>query len=150
VKKLLCIIGLLMAITIIAACGSTSGDPQIKVSEPWSRPSPMMAGNGAVYMVLSNEGGSDDTLISAETDIAAVVELHETKMENDVMKMSPVHTINIPAGESVMLKPGGLHVMLINLQKELVPGETVTLTLNFEKSAPITIEAEIREMGNMK
>ena len=117
--------------------------------EPWSRPSPMAAGNGAVYMMLMNEGGSADTLISVETDIAEVVELHETKMENDVMKMSPVQGgIEVPGGGSAELKPGGLHVMLINLKEELVPGEKISLTLNFEKSGPMKVEAEIREMGD--
>jgi hypothetical protein len=152
VKKLAFLLVLIFAITVLVACGAmpntnTGNNPQIKVMEPWSRPSPVMAGNGAVYMMLLNEGGADDALLSAETDVAEVVELHETKMEGDVMKMSPVAKVEIPAGGSAALKPGGLHVMLINLQQELVPGEKIKLTLNFEKSAPLTIEAEIREMG---
>ena len=137
---------------MMAACGAapetnTSSEPQIKVMEPWSRPSPMTAGNGAVYMMLMNEGGTGDALIGVETDVAEVVEVHETKMEGDVMKMGPVSKVEIPAGGSAALKPGGLHVMLINLQEQLVPGEKIKLTLNFEKSDPLTIEAEIREMG---
>ena len=98
-------------------------------------------------MVLMNEGGVGDALIGAKTDVAEVVELHETKMEGDVMKMGPVSKVEIPAGGSAALQPGGLHVMLINLQEQLVPGEKIKLTLNFEKSDPLTIEAEIREMG---
>jgi copper(I)-binding protein len=151
-KKYLSVIALLIAASMVAAqCGAspaaTSSDPQIKVIEPWARSSPMVNGNGAVYMQLTNEGGSDDALLSAETEVAEVVELHETKMEGDVMKMSQVPNIKVPAGNSVMLKPGGLHVMLIKLKQELVPGEKITLTLNFEKSGPMTIEAEIREIG---
>jgi copper(I)-binding protein len=151
VKKLIFLV-LIFAVMMMAACGTTpetntSSEPQIKVMEPWSRPSPMTAGNGAVYMMLMNEGGTGDALISADTDVAEVVELHETKMEGDVMKMSPVAKVEIPAGSSTALKPGGLHVMLINLQEQLVPGEKIKLTLNFEKSDPLTIEAEIREMG---
>ncbi len=107
----------------------------------------MVAGNGAVYMVLMNEGSSDDALLSAKTDIAEIVELHQTKIENDVMKMSPVPNVPVPAGDSVKLEPGGLHVMLINLKEELVPGKKISLTLNFEKSGPMTVEAEIRETG---
>lgn len=151
-KKFIFLLVLIFALTMMAACGAaqetnTSSEPQIKVMEPWSRPSPMVAGNGAVYMMLINEGGAGDALISAETDVAEVVELHETKMEGDMMKMSPVAKVEIPAGGSAALKPGGLHVMLINLQEQLVPGEKIKLTLNFEKSDPLTIEAEIREMG---
>jgi copper(I)-binding protein len=152
VKKLAFLLGLMMAVVMMAAqCGATSpagsGPPQIKVMDPWSRPSPAMAGNGAVYMMLVNEGGADDALISVETDAAEVVELHETKMEGDVMKMSPVTKVEIPAGGSAALEPGGLHVMLINLQQELVAGEKIRLMLNFETSDPLTIEAEIRNMG---
>ena len=98
-------------------------------------------------MQLMNEGGSDDILLSAETDVAEVVELHETKMDGDVMKMSQVPNVKVPAGDSAMLEPGGLHLMLIKLKQELVPGEKITLTLNFEKSGSMTTEVEIREMG---
>lgn len=152
VKKLVFLFVLTFVVVMMAACGATpesntSGEPQIKVMESWSRPSPAMAGNGAVYMKLMNEGGADDALVSVETDVAEVVELHETKMEGDLMKMSPVAKVEIPAGGSAALEPGGLHVMLINLQQELVAGENIKLTLNFEKSEPITIEAEIRDMG---
>jgi copper(I)-binding protein len=155
VKKYISFTLLLITIAIVSAqCGATakpqqSSGPQIKVMEPWSRPSPMMAGNGAVYMMLMNEGDSADALLSAETDVAEVVELHETKMEGDVMKMSPVSKIEVPAGGSATLKPGGLHVMLINLKQKLTPGEKIELTLNFEKSTPMTIKAEIREAGAM-
>ncbi len=150
-QKYITLLVLLMAVTMITACGATSTQessvPKITVTELWSRPSPMKAGNGAVYMVLTNEGGEDDALISAKSDVSEVVELHETKMEGDMMKMQPVSKIEVPAGGSARLEPGGLHVMLINLKQELVEGEKVTLTLNFEKSDPITIEAEIREAG---
>ena len=150
-KKLVFLLILIFALMMMTACGgasetNTSSEPQIKVMEPWSRPSPAMAGNGAVYMMLTNEGGADDTLLSVETDAAEVVELHETKMEGDVMKMSPVAKVEIPAGGSAAFEPGGLHVMLINLQQQLVPGEKIKLTLNFEKSAPLNIEAEVRDM----
>jgi hypothetical protein len=98
-------------------------------------------------MTLMNEGGQPDVLLSAETDVAEVVELHETRMEGDVMKMSPISSIEVPAGGSVNLEPGGKHIMLINLKQQLTPGEKIKLILNFEKSGQKTIEAEIREMG---
>ena len=150
-KKLVFLLVLMIAVMLVAACGSApatspSNEPQIKVMEPWSRPSPMTAGNGAVYMTLLNQGGTDDALVSVQTDVAEVVELHETKMEGDLMKMGPVSKVEIPAGGSVAFEPGGLHVMLINLQQQLVPGGKIKLTLNFEKSLPLTIEAEIRDM----
>ena len=155
-KKIAVLLLAVFVLLFVVACGaspesgtsSENDSPQIKVMEPWSRPSPMTAGNGAVYMMLMNEGGNTDTLVSVETDVAEVVELHETKMENDVMKMSPIEGgIEVPGGGSAELKPGGMHVMLINLKEELVPGKKISLTLNFAKSTPMKIEAEIREMG---
>lgn len=136
-------------IFVFAACGgnTASSSPEISVMEPWSRPSPMMAGNGAVYMMLMNKGGQADTLVSVTSDVAETIELHETKMENDVMKMAPIQGgIEVPASGSAELKPGGMHVMLINLNEELTPGNKIELTLNFESSDPIKIEAEIRDM----
>ena len=150
---------LLIVAAMITACGvapnqsssappsEDSGGPKIMVMDAWSRPSPMVAGNGAIYMTLMNEGAQGDVLLSVETDVAEVIELHESKMENDVMKMSPVAQIDVPAGGSAKLEPGGKHVMLINLKEELKPGEKIGLTLNFETSGPIDIEAEIHEAG---
>lgn len=119
--------------------------PQLTVTEPWARISPMSAGNGAVYLNLVNQGGSADALLSAESDVAEAVELHETKMgENDMMQMSPVARIEVPAAGSVSLEPGGKHIMLINLKQELAADQMIVLTLNFEKSDPVTVEAVVR------
>jgi copper(I)-binding protein len=101
-----------------------------------------------VYLKLLNEGSAPDALLSVESQVAEAVEMHETKLdENDVMTMSPVSSIEVPAGSSVSLEPGGKHIMLINLQQGLTPGEKISLTLNFEKTGPLTVEAEIRQMG---
>ena len=86
-----------------------------------------------------------DRLTGAATDAAAAVEIHETTMENDVMSMHPVDGIDIAAGESVSLAPGGLHIMLIGLQRNLIAGEKLDLTLTFEKAGQVSVEAEIRQ-----
>ena len=128
-----------------APAAQAGSPPELMVTEPWARTSPMSAGNGAVYLNLVNQGGSADALVSAESDAAEVVELHETKMgENDMMQMSPVARIEVPAGSSVSLEPGGKHIMLINLKQELTADQTIVLTLNFEKSDPVTVEAAVR------
>lgn len=126
---------------------AAGGEAKITISDTAARAT---TENGAVYMTLKNEGAEDDALVGAKTDVAKTVELHETKMdENDVMKMSPVPNIPIPAGGSVTLKPGGLHVMLIGMQKELAAGDKISLTLTFEKAGPMTIEAEVKDMEMM-
>jgi copper(I)-binding protein len=119
----------------------------IRIEDPWARPATMMEGKSvsAVYMVIRNEGGQADRLIRAESDVAETVELHETKMEGGMMKMEPVQGIDVPAGGQVELKPGGLHVMLIGLKRELAVGDRLTATLHFERAGVVTLEAEVRQ-----
>ena len=127
------------------AAPAASAGAKIMVTDAWTRPSSMGAGNGAIYLKLMNDGNVSDVLLSAKSDIAEAVELHESKMdENGVMHMNPVPNIEVPAGGSVSLEPGGKHIMLINLKQELAPGQKVAFTLNFEKSGPVKVEAEVR------
>jgi copper(I)-binding protein len=139
---------LLGLVVMMAACGASG--PEIRVEEVWSRPAATMGGgeaggNGAVFMRLVNRGREADRLIGAQTDVAEVVELHESTMEGDVMKMQPVEGgIEVPAKGDVELKPGGLHVMLIGLKQNLQEGDRFSVTLEFEKSGTQTVEAEVR------
>jgi manganese/iron transport system substrate-binding protein len=120
-----------------------SHGPNISIEEPFANTT---TANGAVYLKLVNTGDVADTLVSAETDVADAVELHETRLEGEVMKMSPLPGgIQLPAGETVTLEPGGLHIMLIGLTQDLAPGDKISLTLNFKSSDPVSIEAEVRE-----
>jgi copper(I)-binding protein len=149
-KIYLFLTALLLVVTGLATqCGPApaalqqSSDPDIVIMEPYARAA---IPNGAVFMKLMNAGGADDRLISAQTEVANAVELHESKMdENGVMRMSPVPNIPVPAGGSATLQPGGLHVMLIGLNRELAIGDKFSLTLNFEKSGPRTLEVEVRD-----
>jgi periplasmic copper chaperone A len=128
----------------LAGCAAapTSSGPDVKITNAYARAA---APNGAVYMELKNDGGAADTLVNAASDVAQAVELHESKMEGDVMKMRPVEKIEVPAGGSATLKPGGLHIMLIGLKKELAMGDKFNITLNFEKSGAKTIEVEVKD-----
>lgn len=87
--------------------------------------------NSAAFMTLSNEGASDCTLISAESQVAKVVELHNHIEDNGIMRMRAVEDIQIPAGATTSLQPGGLHIMLIDLVKPLQKGHSVKLTLKY-------------------
>lgn len=162
---LLRILTLFTVFVMLAGCGAAT--PRITVNDPWVRAAVMTGmamgeghgghegsaetdmnpkgGNSAAYMVLVNQSNTPDRLISASTDVANVVELHETKMVNNVMQMAPVEGgIAVPANGRVELKPGGLHVMLIGLKRDLKEGETVRLTLNFERAGAITVDAPVR------
>ena len=135
-----------LAALALAACGGAGGTTGgITVSDAWARTSPMMERAGAAYMVLQNGGAAEDKLLSVEGDVAQAIELHETKEMNGMMQMSPVPNIPVPANGKAELKPGGLHVMLIGLNRELKAGDKVQLTLNFEEAGKVPVTAEVKE-----
>lgn len=129
----------------LVACSSAGSTAGIAVTEAWARPSPMVERAGAAYMVITNGGSTDDRLISATTEVAATVELHETKNEGGMMAMAPVDGIMIPANGQADLEPGGYHIMLIDLTRALKAGETITLVLTFEQAGELQVTAEVRD-----
>lgn len=100
--------------------------------------------NSAAYMVIENKGTKGDRLLRVEGNVADAIEIHMTDVQNDIMTMRPVESVEIPAGGQVSFEPGGLHIMLINLREPLTAGNRVKLTLVFESSDPIAVEAEVR------
>lgn len=108
---------------------------------------PMAIPPSAVYMTITNLSSEDETLVSARTDVAGLVEIHETTIEDDVMRMRELENgLTIPAGETAILEQGGLHVMLLDLQEELIEGEAIAVTLVFESGTEITIGAPVAPM----
>ena len=104
----------------------------------------MEGANGAVYVTLTNTGAQADALLSASSDAAQTVELHETKNDAGVMKMRPVAKIDVPAGGKIEMKPGGYHVMLLGLKRDLKKGDKVAVTLKFERGGDVSAEATVR------
>ncbi|MCS6871919.1 MAG: copper chaperone PCu(A)C [Anaerolineae bacterium] len=103
------------------------------------------SGVSAVYMKIENRGGGSDVLVSAETDVAGVVELHQTVIENDMAMMRPLpEGINLPPGSVTELLPGGLHIMLLDLKRELKEGDVITLTLVFKSGKRVTFDVPVR------
>ncbi len=137
-----------LLLALLAACGSQAQGPHIEITDAWGRPSPKVATAGAFYMTIRNTGSEDDALIGADSDACGTVELHESyKTPEGAMGMRPVAggKIVIPAGETVELKMGGLHIMCIDKQVDFTPGTKVSITLHFEKSGDIPLEIEIRQ-----
>jgi copper(I)-binding protein len=101
-------------------------------------------GNGAVYVNIVNPGTTPDAVVAATSDAARLVELHETRNEGGVMRMRPLAKFEVPPGTTLEMKPGGRHVMLLGLTRDLKPGDVVRVTLTFERAGPMTIEAPVR------
>ncbi|MFQ3534442.1 MAG: copper chaperone PCu(A)C [Aggregatilineales bacterium] len=102
-------------------------------------------GVSAAYMKIENQGSESDVLIAAETDVAGLVELHETVVENNMAMMKPLaEGISLPLGSITELKPGGLHVMLMQLNRELKVGDSITLTLIFKSGKRVTFDVPVR------
>jgi hypothetical protein len=126
---------------LLAACEAAAGAPAIAVNDAWI---PQPAGpNGAAYLTLANTGDIDDRLLTVETDAAGDVQIHESTLDGGVMSMQEVNGVAVPAGETVLFEPGGLHVMLLDVRTDLEVGDTVPLTLTFESSGELTVEGDV-------
>ncbi|MBU8543582.1 MULTISPECIES: copper chaperone PCu(A)C [Roseomonadaceae] len=133
-----------LAATRAQAQGHAHGPIQAEAG--WSR----AAGAGRVgagFLTLRNSGAAD-RLVAARADIARTVELHTHIRDGNVMRMRPVEAIDLPAGETVTLAPGGLHIMLIDLKQALRQGESVPVTLVFEKAGEIQVTLEVQSAGS--
>ena len=157
----------LLVASVAAGC-SGGGSASIKVTDPWARASSAMAAAGAAYMTIENTGSAADALVGASSPAAKTVEVHETVRDGEpgavrrdghggaqsppprapgggMMGMRPIARLEIPAGGTVELKPGGYHIMLIDLNQELKAGDKIEITLKFEKAGEVKVTAEVRE-----
>ena len=118
---------------------------QVIVSDPWIRGTvPQQMATGAFMQLKS---AKDARLIEARSPAAGVVEIHEMKMENNVMRMRAVQSLALPAGRTVELKPGGYHVMMMDLKQQMKDGDVVPMTLVVEsggKRETIEVKAKVR------
>jgi len=119
---------------------------EITVGDPYARAVPPGQPNSAVFMTLANASKQDRALVGAESTAAGVVELHTHVNEDGMMKMRKIDKIAIPAGQTVALKPGGLHVMLIGLKENLEPGKEVHMNLLFDNGTKEHIMAPVRKI----
>ena len=135
--------------TVSALFIATAAQAQVTVDDAWVRATvPQQNGTGA-FMRLTSQ--NDTTLVQAESPVAKHVEVHEMVMENNVMKMREVSGIPLPAGQTVELKPGGYHIMFIDLHGQVKEGDQVPLKLTFEEAggqrSSIEIEAPARPLA---
>jgi periplasmic copper chaperone A len=118
---------------------------QVTVSEPWVRASvPQQKATGVFMKLTSKDGGK---LVAAKSTAAAVVEIHEMTMDNNVMKMRALPSLALPAGKAVELRPGSYHVMLIDLKAQIKDGDTVPVTLTVESADGKRSDIEVKAVA---
>lgn len=103
--------------------------------------------NGAVFLTIKNTGIEDDALLSAQSDVAETIEIHEMAMRDGIMQMRKLESLMVTPDSKSILEPTGNHIMLIGLNKPLVEGESFPMTLNFENAGDITIDVAITAPG---
>lgn len=142
-------VGLLIVLAAMPALAHDYQAGSIIIVNPWSRATPGGAKIGVGYLKITNTGPEPDRLIAGSVDIAEFFELHTSTVADGVASMRLIEGgLEIRAGESVELKPGGNHVMLVNLKSPLRAGRRFSGTLTFEKAGPIKVEFVVQQAGS--
>lgn len=139
----------LVAVAVAATTVTAAAAADVKVKDAWARASAGTARAGGAFMTIVNTGTVDDRLVAAEAPVSESTELHTHIHEGSVMRMRQVDEIAVPAGETVQLKPGGLHVMFMGLNEPLREGQTFDLELTFEKAGAVTVPVRVLAPGAM-
>ena len=144
---------------LLTACNSTPSGAatvgKLTLSDAWMRAATVMdhgtmkmdGPSSAIYMLIENSGDTDVLLsASVSQNVAAVAELHQTKEENGLMTMNPMPAgIEVPANGKLEIKPGGYHIMLVNVKQTLAPGQTIKLSLKFKNNGEVSLDVPVRE-----
>jgi copper(I)-binding protein len=143
---------LYFASLVVGAAALCANAQEIKhgsltIAQPYARPTVPGQTAGGGYLKLHNKGPAD-RLVSASTGVSNTVELHSMTMEGDVMRMRQLDAIEVPAGKTIELKPGGMHLMLMGLKAPLKVGDSFVLKLKFEKAGEVAVQAKVRAAGN--
>ena len=127
---------------LLALSGAALHAQTVEVKDAWVRTAvPGQSGTGAFMNITAKEGAK---LVSVSSPVAGVAEVHEMKMTNDIMRMRAIPALDLPAGKTVALKPGGYHVMLMALKQALPPGSSVPLTLVFRDSKGVESKVALK------
>ncbi|WP_281648924.1 copper chaperone PCu(A)C [Parendozoicomonas sp. Alg238-R29] len=140
-------------VMFLAAGANAAPVENIQITEPRVRAMPPGSPNTAAYLTIKNLGKSDIALVKADSPVAESVMLHDNVKKNGKMSMVHQHSVTIPAGKRVKFKPGGLHIMIMGLNKNLTIGEMVPLELHFSNGKVLNVKAPVKkqvtEKGNL-
>ncbi len=129
-----------IGVMLLSGCSQKS----LTVSDVWARPA-ATGDNSAVYFVIDNPLKEPDTLLSVVCDAADQAELHLSIMDNGVMVMEPQKNVSVAGESKVEFSPGSLHVMLVQVKKDLKVGDHIDLTLYFDRAGAVTVSAEVKD-----
>ena len=120
----------------------------ISVLHPWARATPGPAKAGAGYLGIKNDGTTADRLVKAESKLSKRTEIHTHLMDDGVMRMMHVEEgVEVPSGQEVTFEPGGLHIMFMGLKSPFKEGESLPVTLYFEKAGKVDVELTVKGVG---
>lgn len=143
-----------LALTVLVAAFAIPAAAQdyklgtLEIGRPWTRATPATAQSGGGFLTITNKGTTPDRLIAARSTVSDKVEVHEMRMDGNVMKMRELEKgLEIPAGATVMLKPGGYHIMFMGLKAPFAKDAKVPITLVFEKAGTLDISLDVEALG---
>ena len=137
-------LALAAALVTVGAAAQVTQPGTLKIDQPWARPTAPGQSAGGAYLTLRNTGTVPDRLLGGSTPAAARVEVHEMRMDGDVMRMRELQALDAPAGKLTKLEPGGLHLMLTGLKAPLKVGDKIPLKLRFEKAGEIDVLLQVQ------
>ena len=138
---------LTLAVALLGIGDAFAASDQIVVEKKWARATPKMAVTGGAYLTVTNRGPGEDRVLNVTSPVAEKIQFHAMTVDNDVAKMTRLLAIELPPGVPVVFKPGGIHMMLLGLNRQLKEGETVPLILTFEKAEAIELDAQVLEIA---
>ena len=138
----------LLALTAAGANAEDYKAGSLQITQPWTRVTPKGAQVAGGYLRITNTGTTPDRLTGGSAEVARRFEIHEMSMDGGVMKMREVKDgVVIAPGATVELKPGGYHIMMMNLSRPLAKGERVKGALTFEKAGKVDVEFDVQALG---
>lgn len=147
ISRLACAAIAILALGSAAVAQDYSAGP-LKIEQPWTRATPAGAKVAGGYVAVTNTGSASDRLLGGSSEIAGKVEIHEMAVNNGVMTMRGLpEGVELKPGAKLELKPGGYHIMFMDLKRQLKEGEKIKGTLTFEKAGAVPVEFSVQSVG---
>jgi copper(I)-binding protein len=134
---------------VASAHAETARVGDIVIEQAWARATTPSAKTGATYLAVRNTGSEPDSILSMETPVAGQAVAHQTRLEGDVSRMSEAGPLSVPLGGALEMKPGGTHIMLMDLKGGLKVGQQFPLTIIFEKAGKVEVPVKVGKPGAM-